>query len=91
MVRDVLVAVAAVAAVFGGAFGLLAVVFRAQVRRYDRTVAVERLDDWAAQQELLEKSARERAVPPAEILDAMAALPAPGWRSSWDKPPVKAS
>jgi hypothetical protein len=87
MVGDVLGVIAAVIAVFGGTFGLLAVVFRAQVRRYDRTVARDRLDDWAAQQEL----ATPGALPPAEVLGAMAALPSPGWRSSWNTSPAKVS
>jgi len=88
MVRDVLVATVMSIAVFGGAFGLLAVLFRAQVRGYDRTVATDALNDWTARLELLSPEERERVAPPAEVLTAMAALPTPGWRSGWNKGPV---
>ena len=73
--------------VFGGTLGVLATLFRVQVRRFNRRAASDLLDDWAARLELLEPHQRALVVPPANVLAAMAALPAPGWRSSWtDRP-----
>jgi hypothetical protein len=63
-------------------------VFRAQVRRYNRAVATDLLSDWTARLELLDPAQRERvSPPPANVLAAMVALPAPGLRAGWtDKP-----
>jgi hypothetical protein len=81
------VAVAGSAAVFAGGFTGLAVLLRAQVRRYNRRIATEVLDDWAAQLELLTPAERERARldPPPAVVTAMLALPAPGRRGDWDE------
>ena len=80
MVGTALAAVAVAVAGSGTAFGLLAVLFRAQVRRFNRLAATEVLNSWATD--------RHGDPPPAEVLAAMAALPAPGWRSSWNEAPV---
>jgi len=53
---------------FAVTFVLLALLFRAQVRRFDRIVATEVLDDWAARRD-------PSSTPPAEVLAAMVALP----------------
>ena len=76
-----LMAVLVATAVFGGTFGALAMLFRANVRRFNRAVATDVLNDWATRW-------HAEAVPPPEVLVAMAALPAPGWRSSWNEAPV---
>ena len=79
MVITMLTAAVVTVAVFGATFALLAVLFRAQVRGLNRTAAVDLLDDWTARQEL-----DPRAVPPANVLAAMVALPSPGARAEWD-------
>ena len=87
MVSDVLAAVALSVVVFVATAAVLAAVFRAQVRRYNRTVATDLLSDWTARLELLDPAQRERVSPPANVLAAMVALPAPGLRAGWtDKP-----
>lgn len=87
---NMLTAVLLVIAVLGGGIGLLAVLFRWQVRRFDRTAATDLLDDWQAQLELLDGEERRSAAlaPPANVLAAMAALPGSGLRNGWDKGPV---
>jgi hypothetical protein len=80
MSRELMIAVVAVVT-FGGTFAALAALFRAQVRRFNRSVATEVLDDWAVRR-------GPDAVPPAEVLAAMTALPARGWQSSWGALPV---
>lgn len=71
MLNTLLVAVAVLAATFA----LLAVLFRAQARRFDRLVATDLLDRWAAH-----LRRHPQAVPPAEVLAAMVALPGPAAR-----------
>ena len=90
MVRDVLVAAGMTMAVFAAVLGLLAVVFRAQVRRYNRVVAADVLSDWTARLELLDPAHREGVVPPANVLAAMVALPGPGLRAGWTEKPMRA-
>jgi hypothetical protein len=89
MVRQLVISVVVVVAVFGGTFGLLATVFRLQVRGYDRRVATDLLDDWTARLELLDPRQRAAVVPPANVLEAVAALPAPGWRTQWNDAPTR--
>ena len=67
--------VAVTVVVFGGTLGLLAVLFRAQVRGYDRTVATELLDDWSARLELLDPAERADVIPPSNGVAAMVSLP----------------
>ena len=87
MVADVLAAVGLSVVVFATTVGVLAAVFRAQVRRYNRVVATDLLSDWTARLELLDPAQRERVSPPANVLAAMVALPAPGLRAGWtDRP-----
>jgi hypothetical protein len=87
MVQDVLVSVVIAVAVFAGTFGLLAALFRLQVRRYNRTVATDLLSDWTARLELLDPAERARVSPPPNVLAAMVALPAPGLWPAWtDRP-----
>jgi hypothetical protein len=87
MEQQVLVAFGMTVAVFGATFSLLAMVFRAQVRRYNRAVATQVLDDWAGQLELLHPAERERVSPPADVLAAMVALPAHGLSTGWSGTP----
>jgi hypothetical protein len=86
VLRDVLLSLAA----FAGALALLAVIFRAQVRLYNRTVATDLLDDWQSQLELLTEDDRKRALadPPPNVVAAMVALPSRGLRSGWNEGPV---
>jgi hypothetical protein len=87
MVQDLLVAVVMSVVVFAGTLGALAALFRAQVRRYNRAVATDLLGDWTARLELLDPAQRAQASPPANVLAAMVALPAPGLRAAWtDRP-----
>ena len=76
-------------AAFAGALTLLAVIYRAQVRWYNRTVATELLDDWQSQLELLDEEDRRKALtdPPANVVAAMVALPSHGLRSGWNERP----
>ena len=85
VLREFLLSVAALA----GALTLLAVIYRAQVRWYNRTVATDLLDDWHAQLELLDEEDRRRALmaPPPNVVAAMAALPSRGLRSGWNESP----
>lgn len=78
---DVLLSLAA----FAAALAVLAVVIRAQVRWYNRTVATDLLDDWRLQLELLDEEDRRKALadPPPNVVAAMVALPSRGLRSGW--------
>ena len=87
--REVLAAVGSSVAVFAGGLGLLAALFRAQVRRYNRAVATDLLDDWKARLELLDPADRARMSPPADVLAAMVTLPAPGLRGDWNQRPAR--
>jgi hypothetical protein len=80
MTGTYLMAIGVAVAGFGLTFMALALLFRAQVRRYNRIVATEVLDDWAARRD-------PSSTPPAEVVAAMVALPSPGWRSSGDSFP----
>ena len=86
VLRDVLLSLAA----FAGALALLAVVYRAQVRLYNRTVATDLLDDWESQLELLTEDEKKKALahPPPSVVAAMVALPSRGLRSGWNEWPV---
>lgn len=90
MVWDVLMAVLMCASAFAGALLLLAVLFRLQMRRYNRVVATELLDDWNLQLQLLDSESRQRALlsPPANVVAAMASLPAAGLLAGWDDGPL---
>jgi hypothetical protein len=90
MVKDVVMAVVMSIGVFAGVLALLAVLFRAQVRRYDRVVATDLLDDWRMQVELLDPGERERALqaPPPNVVAAMASLPSSGLSGGWNEGPV---
>jgi hypothetical protein len=79
---DVLLSLAA----FAAALAVLAVVIRAQVRWYNRTVATDLLDDWRLQLELLDEEDRRKALadPPPNVVAAMVALPSRGLRSGWN-------
>jgi hypothetical protein len=90
MVENAVIAIAGSVAVFAGGLLVLAAVFRAQVRRYHRTVALDLLNDWRAQLELLSAEDRDRAYrsPPPNVLAAMFTLPAPGLRSGWNSGPA---
>jgi hypothetical protein len=81
--RDVLLSLAS----FVAALALLAVIYRAQVRWYNRTVATDLLDDWRLQLELLDEEGRRKALadPPPEVVAAMVALPSRGLRSGWNE------
>jgi hypothetical protein len=89
MVEHALAAIAASVTVFAGVVAALAVLFRAQVRRYDRTVAEEFLTDWTNRIELTGGD-EGAATPPANVLAAMVALPAPGLRGGWNGSPTAA-
>jgi hypothetical protein len=77
-------------AVFVCGLALAAALFRAQVRRYNRAVATDLLNDWYLQLQLLDDDDRERALlsPPPNVLAAVASLPARGFRSGWGDGPV---
>jgi hypothetical protein len=81
VLRDVLLSLAA----FAGALALLAVIYRAQVRLYNRMVATDLLDDWESQLELLTEDEKKKALadPPPNVVAAMVALPSRGVRSGW--------
>jgi hypothetical protein len=83
--RDVLLSLTA----FAVALGLVAVVIRAQVRRYNRTIATDLLDDWRTRLELLDADERRKALadPPPNVVAAMVALPSPSLRSGWNEGP----
>lgn len=68
MTGTYLMAAGVAVAGFAITFVLLALLFRAQVRRFNRIVATEVLDDWAARRD-------PSSTPPAEVLAAMVALP----------------
>jgi hypothetical protein len=89
MVRDAL-AVLLTVAVFVGGGCALAATFRWQVRRFNRAVATDPLNDWQERLELLDDEQRRRALlsPPANVVAAMAALPGPGLAAGWDERPV---
>jgi hypothetical protein len=72
---------------FAAAVALLAVIFRVQVRWYNRTVATDLLDDWQSQLELLDEEDRRKALadPPPNVVAAMVALPSRGLRSGWNE------
>jgi hypothetical protein len=80
---DILLSLAA----FAAALALLAVIIRAQVRWYNRTVATDLLDDWQSQLELLDEEDRRKALadPPPNVLAAMVALPSRALRSGWNE------
>jgi hypothetical protein len=80
---DILLSLAA----FAAALALLAVIIRAQVRWYNRTVATDLLDDWQSQLELLDEEDRRKALadPPPNVVAAMVALPSRGLRSGWNE------
>jgi hypothetical protein len=86
VLRDVLLSLAA----FAGALALLAVIYRAQVRLYNRMVATDLLDDWESQLELLTEDEKKKALadPPPNVVAAMVALPSRGLRSGWNEGPV---
>ena len=90
MVENAVIAIAGSVAVFTGGLLVLAVLFRQQVRRYNRTVALDLLNDWRAQLELLSSEDRDRAFrsPPPNVRAAMLSLPAPGLRSGWNTGPA---
>jgi len=76
-----------------GMIVLLGLVVRAQVRRFNATVAAERLDRWEQHLERLEPAERERArsAPPAAVLDALMYLPSRGgsaFFTGWDATPM---
>ena len=76
--------------VFAAALLLLAALFRAQVRRYNRVVATDLLDDWTMRLRLLDAADRERALqsPPPTVVAAMVSLPAAGVLTGWTEQPV---
>jgi hypothetical protein len=86
VLRDVLLSLAA----FAGALALLAVIYRAQVRLYNRMVATDLLDDWTSQLELLTEDEKKKALadPPPNVVAAMVALPSRGLRSGWNEGPI---
>jgi hypothetical protein len=86
VLRDVLLSLAA----FAGALTVLAFIYRAQVRLYNRTVATDLLDDWRSQLELLDEEDRRKALadPPPNVVAAMVALPSRGLRSGWTEGPL---
>jgi hypothetical protein len=89
MVRNVLAVGVSVVALMVVSL-VLAALFRAQVRHYERAVATDLLDDWKLQLELLDPQERERALhaPPANVVAAMAALPSRGLRGDWNVLPA---
>jgi hypothetical protein len=86
VLRAVLLSLAA----FASALAVLAVIYRAQVRLYNRTVATDLLDDWESQLELLTEDEKKKALahPPPNVVAAMVALPSRGLRSGWNEGPV---
>jgi len=92
MVLDVLMAVLMSVTVFAGTLLMLAAIFRWQVRRYNKTVATDLLNDWKMQLELLDTEGRKRALlsPPPNVVAAMVSLPAAGLFNGWTDSPVSA-
>ena len=76
--------------VFAVTLLLLAALFRAQVRRYNRVVTADLLDDWTTRLQLLDEAERERALesPPPNVIAAMVGLPPVGLRAGWTERPV---
>jgi hypothetical protein len=79
-----------------GMLMVLSLVVRAQIRRYNATVAAERLDRWEQHLARLEPAERERArsAPPAAVLDALLFLPSRGrsaFFTGWDATPMQGS
>ncbi len=75
---------------FAAALLLLAALFRAQVRRYNRVVATDLLDDWTMRLRLLDAADRERALksPSPTVVAAMVSLPSAGMLTGWTELPV---
>jgi hypothetical protein len=87
MIALVLLNVLACVGVVLAVGGLLFLLFRYQLRQYDRAVSTDLLDDWNAQLELLNPADRDRTrlEPPARVLAAMATLPST-LPSTWRRP-----
>ncbi|MGK5683436.1 hypothetical protein [Actinoplanes sp. URMC 104] len=79
MVTTMQAAFAVAIVAFAATLGVLTTLFRAQLRGYDRAVAADLLDEWAATY-----AADPLAVPSAEVLAAMVRMPVPA-RSVWDR------
>ena len=79
--------------VFAVTLLLLAALFRAQVRRYNRAVATDLLDDWTTRLQLLDEAERERALlsPPPNVVAAIVNLPAAGVLTGWTERPMSCS
>jgi hypothetical protein len=90
MVLDVLMAVVISVAAFAGTLLILAAIFRWQVRRYNKTVSTDLLNDWTMQLDLLDPADRKRALrsPPPNVVAAMVSLPAAGLRNGWTDSPL---
>ena len=90
MVALMMLTIGSCVVVFAGGLFALAALFRMQVRRYDRVVSAELLDDWHARLQLLDPAESERAAlsPPANVLAAMVSLPGRGLRGDWNTGPV---
>ena len=90
MIEQVLMAVLLTVIVFAVALLLLAALFRAQVRRYNRVVATDLLDDWTMRLQQLDPADYERALlsPPPNVVAAMVSLPAAGLLAGWTERPV---
>ena len=90
LIQEVLMAVLITVIVFAVTLLLLAALFRAQVRRYNRVVATDLLDDWTMRLQLLDEAERERALlsPPPNVVAAIASLPAAGLRHGWTERPM---
>jgi len=90
---QMLVSVLLCLATMVGVLMLLGLVVRAQVRRFNATVAAERLDRWEQHLARLEPAEREQArtAPPAAVLDALMYLPSKGrsaFFTGWDATPM---
>lgn len=79
--------------VFAATLLLLTAVFRAQVRRYNRVVATDLLDDWTMRLQLLDEAERQQALlsPPPNVVAAIVSLPAAGVLTGWTERPAPCS
>jgi hypothetical protein len=90
VIQQVLMAVLMSVLTFAGTLLLLAALFRAQIRRYNRVVATDLLDEWTMRLRLLDAAERERAMqsPSPAVVAAMVSLPAAGVLTGWAEQPV---
>jgi len=90
MATSIFLAILVSFVVFAGTLLTVAAVFRWHVRRYNRSVATDLLDNWQMQLHCLRPEDRKRALlsPPASVLTAMVSLPAAGLFTDWSASPL---